>query len=207
MSKKQDTFYFDNFTACAEYSCQAISLLQKTLKEFQPEQIFGRLKELHEIEHQADNQKHILTDKLAKAFITPIEREDIASLSHNIDEVTDKIEEVLIRIYINNIQTIRPDAFQLLGIVEKCCVEMKELLEELANFRHSAKITQKIISINSLEEEADTLYIESMRRLHTEETNLLQVLAWREIYDYLEKCSDACEHVADIVGSIVMKNS
>lgn len=207
MSKKQDAFYFDNFTACAEYSCEAVKLLQQTLTEFDPDQISGRLDEIHEIEHQADDKKHVLTDRLAKAFITPLEREDIASISHNIDEVTDKIEEVLIRIYINNVREIRKDVFELLAIVEKCCGEMKELLEEFANFRHPEKLSQKIISINTLEEKADELYIKSMRRLHIEETDVLKIIAWREIYDYLEKCSDACEHVADMVASVVMKNS
>lgn len=207
MSNKQDAFYFENFAACAEYSCSAVKLLQKTLSEFKPDEISGKLDEIHEIEHQADDKKHILTDKLAKAFITPIEREDILSMSHNIDEVTDKVEEVLIRIYMNNIQWIRPDAFALLEIVEKCCQEMKELLAEFSNFRHSEKLMQRIIRINTLEEEADALYIASMRRLHMEEKDVLQIIAWREIYDYLEKCSDACEHVADIAASVIMKNS
>lgn len=207
MSKKQDAFYFDNFVACAECSCQAIRLLQETLSDFRPGEISGRLTEIHEIEHQADSKKHILTDKLAKAFITPIEREDIISLSHHIDEVTDKIEDVLIRIYINNVQTIRPDAMELIRIVENCCKALTELLGEFSNFRHSDSIRKKIISINSLEEEADSLYIESMRRLHAEEKDPLEVIAWREIYDYLEKCADACEHAADTVGNIVMKNS
>ena len=65
------------------------------------------MEEIHRIEHEADEKKHQLTDRLAKAFITPIEREDIISLSYNIDELTDKAEEVFIRIYMNNVQTIR----------------------------------------------------------------------------------------------------
>ena len=46
-------------------------------------------------------------DNLARAFIVPIEREDIASLGDNIDEVVDKLEDVLLRLYINNVQEIR----------------------------------------------------------------------------------------------------
>lgn len=207
MSKKQDSFYFDNFISCAECACRAAALLQRTLTGFDPEQISDRLNEIHEIEHQADDHKHLLTDKLAKAFITPIEREDIASLSQNIDEVTDKIEDVLLRIYINRVLTIRPDAFALLETVSKCCQEMKSLLEAFPDFHRSDKLTEKIIRINTLEEEADALYISSMRRLHEEETDVLQILAWHEIYDYLEKCADACEHVADTVGNVIMKNS
>ena len=40
-----------------------------------------------------------------------------------------------------------------------------------------------------------------------EEKDVRNVIAWREIYTYLEKCADACEHVADIVGSVAMKNT
>ena len=166
-----------------------------------------KLDEIHRIEHSADDKKHQLTDRLAKAFITPIEREDIAQLSHNIDEMTDKIEEVFIRIYMNNVQTIRPEAVAMLDLIIRCCEEVCSLLEEFPNFRRSKKLKEYIIRINTLEEEADQLFISNMRKLHTEEENLFSVIAWREIYTYLEKCADACEHVADGVESVVMNNS
>lgn len=63
------------------------------------------------------------------------------------------------------------------------------------------------MEINALEEEGDRVYMEIMRKLHTEVTDPLEIIAWREIYDYLEKCCDACEHVADVVESVMMKNT
>ena len=104
-------------------------------------------------------------------------------------------------------QTIRPEALPLVDVMSRCCEGVYNLLKEFADFKHSSKLKQEIININSLEEEADSLYISSMRKLHTEETDVRQIIAWREIYDYLEKCADTCEHVADTVGSVVMKNS
>ena len=182
-------------------------MLKNILREFKPENMEKTLSDIHAIEHGADDKKHQMTDKLARAFITPIEREDIVSLSHNIDELTDKIEEVFIRIYINNVRTIKREAMQMLDIVIQCCEEVCSLMKEFANFKVSKELKNHIIRINSLEEEADQLYIASMRKLHTETQDVLEVLAWREIYSYLEKCADACEHVADVVGSVVMKNS
>ena len=207
MSKKQDSYYYNNFISCAEYSCKAVHFLKEILTHFNPQEISRRLDEIHEIERMADDKKHELTDKLAKAFITPIEREDIVELSHHIDDVTDKVEEVLIRVYINNVQKIPQEALQLLDVACQCCEEVQNLLKEFADFRHSNKITQKIIAINTLEEEADSLYISNMRKLHTEGNDVLYIIAWTEIFNYFEKCADACEHVADTVGSIVMKNS
>ena len=207
MSKKQDSFYFDNFLVSARLTCQAAQLLKTFLTDFEVKDMDRKLDEIHSIEHSADDKKHQLTDRLAKAFITPIEREDIAQLSHNIDEMTDKIEEVFIRIYMNNVQTIRPEAVAMLDLIIRCCEEVCSLLEEFPNFRRSKKLKEYIIRINTLEEEADQLFISNMRKLHIEEEDLFSVIAWREIYTYLEKCADACEHVADGVESVVMNNS
>ena len=207
MSKKQDAVYFENFISCAELAGREARLLKEILSAFDSERISEKLEELHEIEREADEKKHQQTDRLAKAFITPIEREDIISLSHHIDEVADKIEEVLIRIYINDIKEIRPEALEMLDMVIQCCEEVLNLLKEFSGFRHSNKITEYIVHINSLEEQVDQVYIANMRNLHTTEKDVLQIIAWREIYKYFEKCADACEHVADTVESVVMKNS
>ena len=99
-------------------------------------------------------KKHELSDRLTKAFITPIEREDIAALSEQIDDLTDKIEEVFIRIYINNVKAIRPEALKMLELVIQCCEEVCGLMREFANFRRSKELKDRIIQINSLEEEA-----------------------------------------------------
>ena len=207
MSKKQDAFYFQNFIACAEASCSAAKLLKNTLTNFRKEEISDKLSEIHQIEHNADEKKHLIIDKLSKAFISPIEREDIVALSQNIDDITDKIEDVLLRIYINHITEIQPDAIALKEVVVKCCEEVRSLLEDFSDFKHSKTLKDRIIRINALEEEADHLFITSMHQLHSGSDNPLHVIAWREIYEYLEKCSDACEHVADLVESVVMKNS
>ena len=207
MSKKQDAFYFDNFIACAELSSKAAHQLRKALTDFNPEKISEQFEALHEIERKADEERHVLTDKVAKAFITPIEREDIVTLSHYIDEVTDKIEDVFLRLYCNNIQSIRPDALEMVGVAIRCCEELKTLLKEFSDFRRSKTLHTHIVNINTLEEEADRLFISGMRHLHTSCRDPLTVISWREIYIYLEKCVDACEHAADTVESVVMKNS
>ena len=68
-------------------------------------------------------------------------------------------------------------------------------------------LKEKIIRINTLEEVADQMFIENMHDLHSADSNVLEIIAWREIYSYLEKCADACEEIADVVGSIVMNNT
>ena len=207
MAKKSDNYYFENFIQCVECGCQAAMMLGENLANFDVNRLSENLDELHKIEHDADKKKHEMMAVLVKAFITPIEREDIILLSQSIDEVTDQIEDVLIRIYINNVHTIRPEALQFTKVIIRCCKVLKEIMEEFANFKKSKTLHGLIIEINALEEEGDRLFIDSMRRLHTEVTDPLEIIAWREIYNFLEKCCDACEHVADAVESVIMKNT
>ena len=64
-----------------------------------------------------------------------------------------------------------------------------------------------MVRINDLEEQGDRLFLASMRRLHESCTDPIEVIAWREVYHYLEGCMDACEHVADTVERVVMNNT
>ena len=207
MSKKQDAFYFENFSACASYACEAAHYLEEAFKNFDPEHLHDMLDGLHQVEHAADGKKHELSNVLARAFITPIEREDIILLSQSLDEVVDKIEDVLVRMYCNNIQVMRPDAIELGAVLIRCCEEVRMLMNEFSDFHHSKKLREHIIHINTMEEQADKLFIAAMRKLHTSCNDPMQVFTWHEVYTFLEYCVDSVEHVADKVDSIVMKNS
>ena len=163
--------------------------------------------EMHALEHSADECKHEMLDVLAKAFITPIEREDIIELSHCIDNMTDKIEDVFLRLYTNNVQKMHPDAVDLAKVVIHCCESVKEMLVEFPNFKRSKKLKEHIIKINTMEEEADRRFISCMAKLHRSGADALEIIVWREIYKYLEDCADACENVADVVEGVVMDNT
>ena len=205
MSKKNDQYYFDNFIACTNSACQAARMLEENLNDFHVDTLQAKLDALHEIEHGADQKKHEMMGVLVKAFITPIEREDIILLSQGIDEVTDKIEDVALRMYCNNIEDIFPPAKAMVKVVIESCEEMVKMLEEFKNFKKSKTLHESIIRINTLEE--DRLFIDGMRELHTKENDPIKIITWRELLIYLEKCTDATEHVADVCERVIMTNT
>ena len=207
MSKKQDSFYFENFKSCTEHACRAAHLLDETMRRFDPDSMEQCIEEMHRIEHGADEKKHEILNVLAKAFITPIDREDILLLSQSIDDMVDKIEDVLLRIYCNNVQSIRPEALAVMDVIVRCCEEVQRLIEEFPNFRRSKALREHIIHVNTMDEDADQLFITNLHQLHTTCTDPIEIISWREIYIYLEHCADACEQVAGVVESVVIKNT
>lgn len=207
MARKKDVNYFNTFVELAEYSCQAASLLNEIITNFNAEELQARMKEMHDIEHRGDEARHVMIRTLVKEFITPIEREDILAMADAIDEVTDTIEDVLMCMYMYNITYVRDYAFKMTEVVVRCCDALKQLLNEFHNFRRSQKLHGLIVEINHLEEEADRLFTEAIRHLYVTCKDVLEITAWDKIYNYLEKCCDACEHVSSVIESVVLKNS
>jgi len=117
MARKNDVNYFNTFVELAEYSCRAAELLNKILNNFKEDELQEKMKEMHEIEHAGDEARHIMIRKLAKEFITPIEREDIMAMADSIDNVTDTIEDVLLRMYMFNITSVRDYALKMTEVV------------------------------------------------------------------------------------------
>lgn len=206
MARKNND-YFATFVDLVDYSCQAARLLIEVMTDYHPEELEQRMIEMHEIEHGADIEKHKMMERLAKEFITPIEREDILDMAHQIDDVTDAIEDVLMRLYMFNIIVIRKDALDVAHLIEKCCQELKKALEEFGNFRKSKTLHSHIVEINRLEEEGDKLYKEATRRLYVSEMNPVAVSAWTHVFHILEKACDSCEDVSDVIERVLMTNS
>ena len=204
---KGDKFYFENFVAITELSKKAANYLVECFENYDGKNIEKMLKEMHEIEHNADVKKHEMREALAKAFVTPVDREDLDMLSHQLDDVVDLIEEVLQKFYIYDITEMDAPAVDFAKNIVKSCEILGEIMNEFENFKKSKKIHSLIISLNDVEEECDKLYLSSMRALTKKSSDVLETVSWRKIYESLEACADACEHVSECIGSVIMKNT
>ena len=207
MANKNDRFYFDNFIEATQASCKAANYLIQCITNYDPTQIKTMLETMHDIEHTGDQKKHEMSAALAKAFVTPVDREDLDMISQNIDELTDKIEEVLQRFYMGNVTTVPPKALEFAKNVAACCDLIQRIMEEFRNFKKPARLREMIVELNELEEVCDAIYLEAMCAARQESDDLWEVLSWRAIYENLEDCADACEHIGDCIETVIMKNT
>ena len=80
-------------------------------------------------------------------------------------------------------------------------------MKEFRNYKKSQEIKKLIVNINGLEEEGDKLYIMSIRNLYTTSKDPIELMTWTDTFKYFERCCDACETAANVVESVIMKNS
>lgn len=205
--KNKDYNYFNEFIVLTNFCCKSAQMLDDIFNDFKYEHIEDQMLQIHEIEHEADLHMHNLMNRLMREFITPIEREDIISLVQQIDDVTDTIEDVIMRIYMFDIKNIHSTALEFTKLIVKCCQALKTAMEDFYNFRKSKTVKENIIEVNNIEDLGDKMYTRALRNLYTTSKDPIEIMTWTEIYNRLERCFDDCEDVANLMESIIMKNT
>ncbi|NSW91933.1 MAG: DUF47 family protein [Firmicutes bacterium] len=203
--KSSETNYFDIFVKSSEYAYKAIRILDSMLGNF-PQNSY-KLDEIMKIENEADKHLHIALEKLNKAFITPIEREDILNILNDIDDVIDNIDDVAQKLVIYHITTIRDDMKKFSELAVRCCKALMDAMIELKSYKRGNELKKYIVEINNIEEEGDELLKKSMSELFKSEANPIEIIKWKDIYAGMEDLLDSCEDVADILEVVILKNS
>ncbi|WML35155.1 DUF47 family protein [Clostridium sp. OS1-26] len=204
LTPKEDKFY-DYFIEIAKIAQRASNMLVEFIKDLDNSE--ENHKKLKEIEHEGDKKQHEILEQLNKTFITPFDREDIYLIAKDMDDVIDLIEATASRFVMLNVNNCTEEAEMLSRMIVSSCEELINLMEELKNMKTSKKLRNNIIEINRIEEEGDRVSRKAIMDLFRSNTEVIEIIKWREIYQYLEDTLDACEDVANVVEGVVMKNA
>lgn len=205
---KEKFNYFDAFERIAEYACKEAKMLNEILNNYSPDAAYDWVTKIHEIENEADADNHRIYKRLANEFVPPIEREDIATLAQQLDNIVDYIDDVVQRLYMFNIREIPEQAKQMGVLIERACTALSAALKDFRNFKKSKELDQLLVSVNDYEEEADKVYFFAVRELFVKQKDdPLYVIGWYHIMVSLERCVDAAENAATMVATITMKNT
>ena len=203
--KSKEVDYFDLFIKAATTCNRAAEGLDELMDNLHEAK--DKSDAIHQIEHEGDEQYHVLYHHLNRSFITPIEREDILDIAKYIEDTIDMIDEVAIMMNILSISSIREPAKEIMNLITKGCAVLVAATVEFKNFKKSKELPKLLVEINHVEEEGDVLYQKAMKELFSTEKDPLEVIRWQNIYKSLEDVLDACENVADIMEGVIVKNS
>ncbi len=204
--KKKSNYYFDAFPVLAHFSVECGEMILNFMENFEHEKLVEFKTAVHEIEHKADEHKHEVTNKLLTEFMTPIDREDIFELLKLIDEVTDAIEEISLKLYLYDYKELPVNTIEFMKVTLECVKETENCLRnfnEYLNYKTYHPLVNKVVH---LEEESDAIYIENTHNLYLKESDALKIHKAETIYTLLEEVSDRCREVCRFVQNIAFKN-
>ncbi len=201
----KEEIFFDLFVETAKNTCRSAEMLEELMVNYVS--VNDKIKQIEEIEHECDQNVHNILKQLNKSFITPIDREDIHAIAKEMDNITDAIESTAHRFRMFNVNSIKEDAKKVASLIVQCTKELTGVMEEMKNMKTSTELEKKIIEVNRIENVGDEIYRDAIAQLFVAEKDAIEVVKWKEIYEYLENTLDACEDVANLVEGVVMKHA
>ena len=208
MAKKHKYDYFHAYEELSDLAVQEASVLIRAMEDFTAASALRAvLDEAHELEHGGDMINHDIYKHVGGDFMPPFDREDIVALAQALDTILDEIEDVLQYLYMFDVHEIPEDAKRFATLIRKSCKAVDAAMEDFRNFKKSKSFKQLVIDVSNYEEEADALYVEVIRNLHVNHADdPMHVMKWSRLYAFMESCCDACEHTADLMSTILLKN-
>ena len=198
---KNENFY-ELFAEIAQRLYGSAVLLHKLFED--PANRSTYVSQIKRLEHEADYLTHDVILRIDKTFVTPFDREDIHSLVSELDDVVDLIDGTARRAEIFNITAVCKPAIVLSEVI----VRAASTVEEAVRGMKDAKLVKSnALELKRLEEEGDAIYHEAMGALFADNSDPIEVIKWKELYDKLEDSLDQCEDVANVLESIAIKNS
>jgi uncharacterized protein Yka (UPF0111/DUF47 family) len=163
------------------------------------------IQQMEDLEHANDELTHSLFTELGRNFITPFDREDIHYLASALDDIADFIFASAKKINFYRVNPNDTGLQKLAEIIRHSCAEVRKAVGELRNMKNMRLITECLVRINSLENEADDIFDMSIERLFAVEPDAKEVIKKREIYQAMETATDKCEDAANVIESIIVK--
>jgi predicted phosphate transport protein (TIGR00153 family) len=201
----KDRVFYQLFESVAE---ELIKMGEK-LKEVVSEPDFDKraqlIQEIEDMEHVNDDYTHNIFTELGRNFITPFDREDVHSLANALDDIADYIYASAKKI---NFYRVNPNDLgmqKMADLIANGCVQIHNAVIELRNMRNMRQITDALVAINSIENQADDIFDMSIERLFATEPDAKEVIKKKEIYQVMEIVTDKCEDAANVIESIIIK--
>ncbi len=165
------------------------------------------LKKISDLEHVGDTITHQIFTELSTNFITPFDREDISYLASSLDDIVDYIDGSAKRLYTYKLGETSLAMKKLSDIIENSAREIHVAVANLKDMNNVVRLREAIVRINSLENHADDIFDSAIADLFETEKDAIKIMKIKEVLSNMETATDKCEDVANVIETIIVKNT
>ena len=201
----KNTIFYELFEQVGTTVLDMANMLKQMVYEPDKKQRTLLISKLEDLEHHNDDTTHRIFTELSRNFITPFDREDIHSLTSALDDICDYIYGSAKKI---NFYHVNPDDTgirKMAELIVDSCSEIKIAVNELRDMKNLRRMTEAMVRVNSIENQADDIYDLNLEHLFEHENDMKAFIKKREIYQAMEIVTDKCEDAANVIESIIVK--
>ncbi len=201
----KDKIFYTLFEQVAVTVAQMGSLMKDVVTEPDYDKRAAIIAQIEDMEHVNDDYTHKIFTELGRNFITPFDREDIHYLATALDDICDYIFASAKKINFYKVNPNDQGIQKMADLIEQASEQIKNAVFELRNMRNMRAITDALVKVNSIENQADDIFDMSIDRLFETEPDAKEVIKKREIYQVMEIVTDKCEDAGNVIESIIIK--
>ena len=201
----KDRIFYTLFEESSGRVLEMSKTLRELINEFETEKRHAIMARIEDLEHENDEVTHKIFTELSRNFITPFDREDIHYLATALDDVADHIYAAAKKMMFYHINPDDEGLRKFADLVEQSSDQVNRAVKELRNMKNLREITEAIVRVNSIENQADDLFDQNIERLFSEVQDVKEVIKMREIYQVMEDATDKCEDAGNVIESIIIK--
>lgn len=201
----KNRIFFELFEQVADNCAKMGTVMKEVVGEIDFDKRGALIKQIEDLEHANDELTHSIFTELGRNFITPFDREDIHYLATSLDDIADYIYASAKKI---NFYRVNPNDMgmqKMADLIEQGAQQIRIAVRELRNMKNMRNITEALVKINSIENQADDVFDMSIERLFATEPDAKEVIKKREIYQVMEIVTDKCEDASNVIESIIIK--
>lgn len=199
----QDRGFYELLEKISKNNVIAANELYELISNY--DKIAEMRRKIKDIEHSSDVLVHQIYERLAKSFITPLDRNDISRLATSLDSVIDLIYAIALRMELYRVEKPTESMLQLAEIVIRMTGELDEAVRSISHLaKKKEEVFGRFVEMHRLENAADELLNKSVAQLF-EDGDAVHIIKFKEIYEKLEEATDRCEDAADVIRDLLME--
>ncbi len=201
----KDRVFYSLFEEVAATVAEMGRLMKDVVAEPDFDKRAALISRMEDLEHINDDFTHRIFTELGRNFITPFDREDIHYLASALDDIADYIYSSAKKINFYKVNPNDQGIQKMADLIEQGSEHIKNAVVELRDMKNMRKITDALVKVNSIENQADDIFDLSIDRLFETEPDAKEVIKKREIYQVMEIVTDKCEDAGNVIESIIIK--
>jgi predicted phosphate transport protein (TIGR00153 family) len=194
--------FFDDFSLAAKNLATSVDRLTEVLDD--TANAAERHLAVREVEREGDELTNQILTRLATAFVTPFDPEDIQRLAQAVDDVVDDVYHVSEMIVLTSITELLPEVKEQGAVLTEMAAKVVELFDRFEDMRGLRPI---IAEIENLESEGNRIYRRAVARLFSGEMEAIDVIRWKDVVESMETTLDRVEDMTNIVTTVVVKQA
>jgi uncharacterized protein len=165
------------------------------------------VKEVAHAESSANKIKHDLITLLHKSFTTPINRDQIHSLTIDLDRVLHALRHVANAVSMYNVSDSTSEMRELASAAADACLRLNRAVIALGDKDRGQETIDLCKAIDQIEAKSDKVMRTAITKLFKEGGDVWMAVKLKEFYTLQDVVIDHCDVAAKTIEEILIENS